>query len=121
MCGMAFRLLNVLSKVLPESWWLIGLLCWDREALSGTEFKKRCGGVPKPPPHSCERTKLLHARLVHPRKTAFREMAMKGTVRGIYPTDVPCNECKHHVCDACIAGKQTQASFPEAGEDIVVD
>jgi hypothetical protein len=83
----------------------------------------RCGAVPesKPTPgHSCERTKLLHERLGHPGKTVFREMACSGGVKGMYPTDVHCQECGKQVCEPCVLAKQTRVIFGTANEDVEV-
>jgi hypothetical protein len=45
----------------------------------------RCGAVPPPPRHNCERTRKLHERLGHPGKSIMREIAMNGMVKDMTP------------------------------------
>lgn len=80
----------------------------------------RCGAVPRPPTHSCERTRMLHERLGHPGKSVFREMAVGGIVNGIHPCDAPCAKCSLRVCPTCVMGKQTRVPFGPANEDVLV-
>jgi hypothetical protein len=49
-----------------------------------------------------------HARFGHLGFQALKKMGRKGMVRGL-----PQIEHVEHVCDACLAGKQHRASFPQ--------